>query len=104
MDTAVYYKAMQIAKKENIPVFAHCEDKDLVQGGVMNAGKRAEELGLPGIANVVEDVITARDIVLADSAGEMCIRDSPQTEDISQMIEEIEGKDGVHYLKILARE
>ena len=28
----------------------------------------------------------------------------PQTEDISQMIEEIEGKDGVHYLKILARE
>mgnify|MGYP001040702686 CR=1 FL=1 len=69
MDTAVYYKAMQIAKKENIPVFAHCEDKDLVQGGVMNAGKRAEELGLPGIANVVEDVITARDIVLADSAG-----------------------------------
>ena len=28
----------------------------------------------------------------------------PQTEDISQMIEEIEGKDGVHYLKVLARE
>ena len=28
----------------------------------------------------------------------------PQTEYISQMIEEIEGKDGVHYLKILARE
>lgn len=41
---------------------AHCEDKQLVRGGVMNAGKRAEELGLKGITNSVEDVITARDI------------------------------------------
>ncbi len=69
MNTAVYYKAMQKAKEEQIPVFAHCEDKDLVQGGVMNAGKRAEELGLPGIINEVEEIITARDIVLANSVG-----------------------------------
>lgn len=69
MNTAVYHKAMQKAKEEGIPVFAHCEDKELVQGGVMNAGKRAEELGLPGILNEVEDTITARDIVLANSAG-----------------------------------
>lgn len=69
MNTAVYYKAMQIAKEEGIPVFAHCEDIEMVQGGVMNAGKRAEELKLPGIINEVEDVITARDIVMADSVG-----------------------------------
>lgn len=69
MSTSVYYKAMQIAKEEGIPVFAHCEDIELVQGGVMNAGKRADELGLPGIINEVEDVITARDIVMADSVG-----------------------------------
>ncbi|MCI8489552.1 MAG: dihydroorotase [Lachnospiraceae bacterium] len=69
MDTAVYYKAMQIAKEEGIPVFAHCEDKALVQGGVMNAGKRAQELRLPGISNEAEDVIAARDIVLAAATG-----------------------------------
>lgn len=69
MSTAVYRKAMQEAKEEGIPVFAHCEDIDLVQGGVMNAGKRAEELNLPGILNDVEDIITARDIVLAESVG-----------------------------------
>lgn len=69
MSTAVYHKAMRVAKEEGIPVFAHCEDIDLVQGGVMNAGKRAEELNLPGILNEVEDIITARDIVLAESVG-----------------------------------
>lgn len=69
MSTPVYYEAMKIAKEEGIPVFAHCEDIEMVQGGVMNAGKRAEELGLPGILNEVEDIITARDMVMADSVG-----------------------------------
>lgn len=68
MNADLYYRAMQIAKEEGIPVFAHCEDKNLVRGGVINAGKRAEELHLPGIMNAVEDVITARDIVLAQAA------------------------------------
>lgn len=69
MNTALYYKAMQIAKENQIPVFAHCEDKDLAANGVMNAGKRAKELGLPGILNEAEDAITARDIILAKGTG-----------------------------------
>lgn len=69
MNTAVYRKAMEIAKEEGIPVFAHCEDRELAQDGVMNAGKRAEELGLKGILNDVEDIIEARDIMLARSVG-----------------------------------
>jgi len=60
---------MQVAKEEGIPVFAHCEDKKLMHGGVMNAGERAKELGMPGILNEVEDIIVARDIVLAGSIG-----------------------------------
>ncbi len=68
MNADVYLRAMQKAREEGIPVFAHCEDKNLAKGGVINAGKRAEELGLPGILNEVEDVITARDIVLAHAA------------------------------------
>jgi dihydroorotase len=69
MDILVYVEGMKQAKKANIPVFAHCEDRALVRGGVMNAGKKAEELGLPGITNAVEDVITARDIFLAQETG-----------------------------------
>lgn len=69
MDCALYAEAMKQAADMNIPIFAHCEEIDLVRGGVMNAGKRAEELGLPGITNAVEDIITARDIFLAKETG-----------------------------------
>ena len=37
--------------------------------GVMNAGERAKELGLFGIMDAVEDVIVARDILLAKNTG-----------------------------------
>lgn len=69
MDTALYKEAMKIAKEEGIVVLAHCEDRSLVQGGVINAGKKAEELGMPGITNAVEDIIAARDILLAKETG-----------------------------------
>lgn len=69
MDSAIYAQAMKLAAKENIPVLAHCEDKNLVRGGVMNAGSKAESLGLKGITNAVEDIIVARDIQLAKETG-----------------------------------
>ncbi len=69
MNAELYYRAMRAAKEEGIPVFAHCEDKNLMHGGVINAGRRADELGLPGILNEVEDIVAARDIVLAASTG-----------------------------------
>lgn len=69
MDILVYLEGMKAAKENNLVVLAHCEDKNLVRGGVMNAGAKAEELGLKGITNAVEDVITARDIFLANETG-----------------------------------
>lgn len=69
MDANLYREAMKIAVKNNIPVLAHCEDATMVNGGCMNADEKAEELGLPGITNSVEDVIVARDILLADETG-----------------------------------
>lgn len=69
MDTAVYLEGMKLAKEANIPVFAHCEDKNLVGKGVLNAGKKAKELGMPEISNAVEDVIVARDIIMAKEIG-----------------------------------
>ena len=69
MDILVYVEGMKKARENNLVILAHCEDKNLVRGGVMNAGKKAEELGLKGITNAVEDVIAARDIFLAQEAG-----------------------------------
>jgi dihydroorotase len=69
MDTALYMEAMRQAAYYQIPIFAHCEDKSLVGTGVINAGKKAKELGLIGISNAVEDIITARDILMAKESG-----------------------------------
>ena len=69
MNADLYRTAMKQAKEAGLRIFAHCEDKPMVAGGVMNAGKKAEELGLPGITNAVEDVIAARDILLAKETG-----------------------------------
>ena len=69
MDTLVFRKALHEAARVGIPMFSHCEDKSLVDGGVMNYGEKSEELGLPGITNAVEDVIVARDILMAKEAG-----------------------------------
>lgn len=57
MDTAVYLEGMKLAKEANIPVFAHCEDKNLVGKGVLNAGKKAKELGMPEISKDRKSVV-----------------------------------------------
>jgi len=69
MDIKVYREAMKLAKEAGIVVLAHCEDKNLVGNGVVNAGKAADLLGVSGISNAVEDIIVARDILLAKETG-----------------------------------
>lgn len=65
MNTQLYREAMTIAAKYDIPVLAHCEDINLVNGGVVNADETTQKMRLPGISNSVEDIIVARDIMLA---------------------------------------
>ena len=69
MNASLYRKGMKEAKAAGISVFAHCEDITMVEGGVMNADENAKRLGLKGITNSVEDVIVARDILLAKETG-----------------------------------
>lgn len=69
MDSLLFRRSMEEAARLDVPMFSHCEDKALVDGGVMNAGAKAQELGLPGITNAVEDVIVARDILLSKETG-----------------------------------
>lgn len=69
MNAQLYREAMELAAKYDIAVLAHCEDINLVNGGVMNADDNAKELGLKGITNSVEDIIIARDIMLSRDTG-----------------------------------
>jgi len=69
MNSQLYREAMEIAAKLGLTVLAHCEDINLVNGGVVNADAHSAELGLSGITNSVEDVIVARDIMLSRDTG-----------------------------------
>lgn len=69
MDSGIYRRAMREAAKQGLVVMAHCEDKTLVEGGCINMGKKSEELQVAGISNAVEDIIVARDILLAKETG-----------------------------------
>lgn len=69
MNAELYREAMEQAAKYGILVLAHCEDINLVNGGVVNKDAHAKELGLKGITNSVEDVIIARDIMLSRDTG-----------------------------------
>ncbi|MGN0333682.1 MAG: dihydroorotase [Lachnospiraceae bacterium] len=86
MNAALYRKGMKIAKDAGISVFAHCEDINMVEGGVMNADKNTKRLGLRGITNSVEDVIVARDILLSKETGVRLHLCHCSTEDSVKMI------------------
>jgi len=65
MNARVARQALKQAAEVDMPVFSHCEDRNLQARGVMNAGERAKELGLYGILDAVEETMVARDILLA---------------------------------------
>lgn len=63
------YLAMKEAAANQMALVAHTEDESLLFGGVMHAGKKAEELGLPGILSATEASQIARDLILAEETG-----------------------------------
>jgi dihydroorotase len=66
MDAALMRRALEYASSLDLPVIQHCEDKNLSAGGLMNEGYYATILGLPGIPAIAEDVMVARDILIAE--------------------------------------
>ncbi len=94
MNSSVYRKAMKKACEANLPVLAHCEDINLVDGGVMNMGDKSEELGMKGISNAVEDIIASRDILLAKETGARLHLCHCSTKDSVTMIKEAR-EDGI---------
>ena len=66
MNACVMRRAMEFAKAFDMPVINHCEDLNLSAGGDMHEGYESVRLGLRGIPSSSEDVMVARDLVLAE--------------------------------------
>lgn len=60
---------MEACYKLDLPVVSHCEDLDIIAGGIINKGAVSEALGVKGMDRTSEDTITAREVTLAESTG-----------------------------------
>jgi dihydroorotase len=69
MNSRVMRRAMEFARSLDLPVIDHCEDLNLSAGGDMHEGAHSTRLGLRGIPASSEDVMVARDIILAENTG-----------------------------------
>jgi dihydroorotase len=69
MNARVMRRAMEFARSFDLPVIDHCEDLNLSAGGDMHEGYESVRLGLRGISAGSEDVMVARDILLAQATG-----------------------------------
>ena len=61
--------ALEYAKTFGIPVADHCEEMSLARGGAMHEGIVSTRLGLKGIPAAAEEIMVARDIILAELTG-----------------------------------
>jgi dihydroorotase len=61
--------ALEYARSFGIPVAEHCEDPALAKNGVMHGGSVSTRLGLAGIPSAAEEIMVARNILLAELTG-----------------------------------
>src|SRR3954462_8433789 len=69
MNARVMRRAMEFAKSYDLPIVQHCEDLNLSAGGDMHEGAQSVRWGLRGIPAASEDVMVARDLLLAELTG-----------------------------------
>lgn len=69
MNSLLMRRALEYSKAFNVPIISHCEDINLSEDGVMNEGRLSIEMGLRGIPYVAEEIMVARDILLAELTG-----------------------------------
>ncbi len=69
MNSALMREALSLSAEHDFPVMVHCEEHHLNAGAVMNLGETSQRLNLIGSPNAAEDIIVARDILLAELTG-----------------------------------
>jgi len=60
-------RALEHSLNLGLPIIDHCEDRSLSDDGIINEGRTSTRLGLKGIPPAAEEVIVARDLILAKS-------------------------------------
>ncbi|MDX2436961.1 MAG: dihydroorotase [Acidobacteriota bacterium] len=68
-NSQLFRRALEYARSFDIPVLAHEEDIELSDGGSMHEGRVSTRIGLRGMPTSAEDVMVARDVLLADLTG-----------------------------------
>jgi len=68
-NSLVMRRALDDSRALGLPIFDHCEDKGLSAGGVINEGWVSKKLRLKGIPAAAEEIMTARDLILAKLTG-----------------------------------
>jgi dihydroorotase len=58
-------RALVEADKYGLLIVDHCEDLNIIDGGIINKGEISQKLGIPGCDRLSEDLMTARDIIIA---------------------------------------
>lgn len=66
-NSRVMRQALAAAASSGDLVIDHCEDRALAEGGSMHEGPVAAHLGLAGIPSAAEEIMIARDIILAEA-------------------------------------
>jgi len=69
MTAAFMREVLLNAKANDWIIIDHCEELSLAEGGVINLGKKSEQLGLKGIHKLSEELNVMRDIMLAEETG-----------------------------------
>jgi dihydroorotase len=69
MNASVMRRALEYARTFDLFFSQHCEDHDLTAGAQMHEGEISTRLGLGGWPRAAEDVIVARDLILAETTG-----------------------------------
>jgi dihydroorotase len=69
MNSALYRRAMEYSLPFGAPIISHAEDEHLTDGTSMNEGVVSTELGIPASSTAAEDVMVARDVILAETTG-----------------------------------
>ena len=67
MNSYIMRLAMEYANDFNLKCLCHCEDANLVDGGVVNEGYNSTVTGLKGSLRAAEDIMIAREIALSES-------------------------------------
>lgn len=93
MNAAVMRRALEYAKNFDMPIIQHAEDHDLTHGASMHEGVVSARLGLRGWPRVAEDIIIARDVLLAEYVGARYHAAHLSTMGAARIIEEAKSRD-----------